>query len=446
MKKKNKRLITIVGLLLIVFVGATFAYYTSNTTFENVFNSGKYKVTLTEVFESPDNWVPGETVPKTITAKNEGTVDATVRISYTEQWLKEIDGVETDITSQVSPNPAIINFANQGDWALSNGYYYYKYILEPTDESSSFISGVTLDPSLDSVTCTGEGNERTCEAQNIASGAKYKLTFTIETAQADQYQNIWGTDVAIEKKQLVVLPTGRTKDNLQVGDEICVEGDTEECFNFIRYDGTDIVMLAKYNLKVGYIGDNRGNTSGVYTEDDDGYGLQSSQTRGYIGESTIYGAVAFSADHYWSGADLLTKYGTSYPADVYDPDYVTAPARRSNCIQGYCFETSGYSLAYYVEGYREKLEEYGLVVKNSRLLTYGEATDPSIGCVADYSYSCPNDSFITNTSFWTGSAVRNQTVWSVLSHSNTSFNPTYGVYEDSLLGVRPVIVISKNDI
>ena len=204
--KKKKRIITTLGLLLVVVIGATFAYYTSNTSFENVFNAGKYKITLTEEFVSPDNWVPGETIPKTVTAKNDGTVDAAVRISYTEQWTKEIDGVETDITSQVSPNPAIINFDNTDDWTLSNGKYYYKYILKPTDETSSFISGVTLDPNLNSVTCTGEGNTKTCEARNEASGAKYKLTFTIETIQYDVYENEWNTNVEITEK--VVLNIG----------------------------------------------------------------------------------------------------------------------------------------------------------------------------------------------------------------------------------------------
>ena len=46
------------------------------------------------------------------------------------------------------------------------------------------------------------------------------------------------------------LPEGKTKDNLQVGDEICIKS---ECFNFIGYDGNNIKMLSKWNLKVGNI-------------------------------------------------------------------------------------------------------------------------------------------------------------------------------------------------
>ncbi len=217
--KKKKSLIAIIALLLVVVVGATFAYYTSNTTFENVFNAGKYKVTLTEEFESPDNWVPGETIPKTVTAKNDGTVPAAVRVSYVEKW-EDLEG--NDITSQVTPNPAIINFDNTSDWIQDGNHYYYKYILEPNDTTSSFISGVTLNPNLNSVTCTGEGNTKTCEAQNPASGAKYKLTFTIDTVQYDQYQSVWNTNVSITEKTLII------------GEELCY-GEENLGDNYINY-------------------------------------------------------------------------------------------------------------------------------------------------------------------------------------------------------------------
>ena len=424
--KKKKSLIAIVALLLVVAVGVTFAYFQSSAVFENVFNAGKYKVTLTEVFESPDNWVPGETVPKTVTAKNDGTVPAAVRISYTEQWLQEIDGVETDITSQVNPNPAIINFDNQDDWTSSNGYYYYKYILEPTDETGSFISGVTLDPNLDSVTCTGEGNTKTCEAQNSASGAKYKLTFTIQTVQYDQYQGIWNTNVEITNKPALTLPTGRTKDNLQVGDEICIEGTTTECFNFIGYEDNDIKMLAKWNLNVG------NNPKGTATN------LQDSDVKGYVSSGTKYGNVAFSQIDYWfDGSNLKSKYGSSYPADVYDTDYVTGPN-----FSGNGFYTTGYSIAYYVEEYKDKLEDYGVTINDARLLTYAEATGSSIGCDGS-NYSCPTNGFITNTSFWLGSAYDFLNVWFVIPDGNFRYSD-YSY--DNSFGVRPVIVISKDNI
>ena len=420
--KKKKSIIGIIALVLVAVVGATFAYYTSNTSFENVFNTGKYKVKVVEEFVSPDNWVPGETIDKTVTAKNEGDVDAAVRISYIEKWETQ-EG--TDITDQIDSNPAIINFSNTSDWTLNNGYYYYNYILKPDDVSNSFISGVTLDPALNGVTCTGEGNERTCEAQNSIGGAKYKLTITIETAQADKYKEIWNTNVNIEEKSVVILPIGRTKDNLQVGDEICIEGTTTECFNFIGYEDNDIKMLAKWNLNVG------NNPKGEATN------LQDSDVKGMKASSTTYGNVAFSATYHWNDNGLKPKYGSSYPADIYDADYKTEPD-----FSNAGYNTTGYSIAYYVEEYKDILESYGATIKEARLLKYSEATDASIGCSLS-PQACPTNSFITNTSYWTSQAQNQSILWIIASDG--SFGTTTYTYSGAF-GVRPVIVISKNNI
>ena len=86
---------------------------------------------------------------------------------------------------------------------------------------------------------------------------------------------------------------------------------------------------------------------------------------------------------------------------------------------------------------------YGAPIKEARLLTYEEATDSSIGCDGTSSYSCPTTGFITNTSFWLGSANNSGEVWSVGSddyfYSNNWDN-------DGYFGVRPVITISKSNI
>ena len=436
--KKKKTLIAIVSLLLIALVGATFAYYTSNTSFENVFNTGKYKVVVTEEFTSPDKWLPGNTVPKTVTAKNEGTVDAAVRISYVEEWVDK-NGV--DITSQINPNPAIINFANQSDWTKEGNYYYYNYILKPNKETSSFMSSVTLDPNLNSVTCTGEGTEKLCSATNPVSGAKYKLTLTIETIQYNVYKTEWNTnhDIVEYVVPLYTLPTGKTKDTLEVGDEICINGDTTECFNFIGYDGDNIKMLSKWNLKVGTTYSSSRSIIENYTSATTGYGLQDSEATGYVnGAQTFNATVPFSATNYWDNeGSLKQQYGQSYPGNVYDNTYITAPDFTND---GY--EVTGYSVAYYVEQYRDRLVDYGATVSTARLLTYSEATDSSIGCSLN-SWSCPTG-FIRNTSFWLETAATDTNVLLV----GTTGDFAYGNYlnEYYICGVRPVIVVPKTDI
>jgi len=381
--KNKKVLIGIAAILLVLVVGVTIAYLMSSNSFENIFNTGTYRVVTTEVFEGPTNWAPGEEIPKTITTTNEGTIPAAVRVSYTEQWLDEDDN---DITSQITNGTVIINLDNTSDWVQEGNYYYYKYILDPGDTTSSFIRSVTLNPNLNGVTCTAsqDGLTRTCTSNNPASGATYKLTITKETVQADQYDSVWNTNVEITERPLIeIITQNRTKDTLQVGDEICINGDTRECFNFIGYDGNNIKMLSKWNLKVGGIYDNQGNKTGEYTSSDIGYGLQSSDVRGSISGASAYnGTVDFSKTNYWDSSGLKQKYGSSYPADVYDTDYSDATG-------------NNYSIAYYVEEYKDKLEDYGVSISNARLLTYAEAVDSSIGCTSNH--FCPTTGFITNT-------------------------------------------------
>ena len=184
-------------------------------------------------------------------------------------------------------------------------------------------------------------------------------------------------------------------------------------------------MLAKYNLNVG------NNPKGTETN------KQDSDVKGYISSGTTYGTVKFSGTNYWddNGSPKSDYPGSYYPGPdypiIYDvTNYKGAPGE------------SNYSVAYYVDAYKTILTGYGATIKDARLLTYAEATDSSIGCDGSNN-SCPTNGFITNTSFWLGSASNNSRVWSVDSYG-------YFYYDDygygSIVGVRPVIVISKSNI
>ena len=127
--------------------------------------------------------------------------------------------------------------------------------------------------------------------------------------------------------------------------------------------------------------------------------------------------------------NLKSKYGSEWNTnDIYDTDYNEASG-------------NNYSVAYYVENYKNTLESYGLTVNDARLLTYSEATDSSIGCDGDNN-KC-STGFITNTTFSLGSATDYADVWYV--YSDGQFSCTDFLFDD-YYGVRPVIVISKSDI
>ena len=421
--KNKKSLLAIVAAVIIVAIGVTYAIFNSVSSRENIFNLGNYSFITMESFESPTDWLPGETIDKTIYGMNNGDIPVAFRIKYEERW----EDASGDPISNVPNDAVTINFVNKAHWSYNStdGYYYHKYFIAASDSSCTLISGVTLNEDLmGSASCEMDGDTYSCTSDlDGLAGAKYIVTFTKEAVAYNKYQEFWNTDEIItdEPPLVQIMNSERDKDNLQVGDEICVNGpESTECFNFIGYDGNNIKLLSKYNLNVGnniQPGDvGIQNSLAIGCNEDD-----STEVDNYFPAT-----VAFSGTNYWSdGSALKAKYGSSYPANVYDTDYSDATG-------------NNYSVAYYVESYKNTLESYGLTVQSARLLTYSEATDSSIGCSGS---SCSG--FITNTSFWLGSADDNYDVWVVYSDGDVNdvdFNLDGG------FGVRPVIVISKSDI
>ena len=175
-----------------------------------------------------------------------------------------------------------------------------------------------------------------------------------------------------------------------VGDEFCLEN---ECFYVIKDNGTTVDALAKQNV----------NTE-TNRQDANANKLAFAEKRSQV---------------YWrdSSGNLLSKYGTSYPANVFDSN----------------------SLLY------EPLENYKAYLINSlrktsvdaRLITYEELT--SLGCNGRACTSAP--SWVYSTWYWTPYAVGGIYLWGM--------NPTGDLVDSRFYatrGLRPVITISKSEI
>ena len=246
-----------------------------------------------------------------------------------------------------------------------------------------------------------------------------------------------------------------------VGSEVCIK---EECFYVISSDEDSVTMLAKYNLHVGNIA--TVGVSGVnYNVDDykvnplvmtpnnaymmpliddapDGpslggeedtietipienpSGIQDASAKGIVGDSSYIGVVNFSSNNYWTfcltgggGWVLYEKYGTEYPAYVYD---------------------SNSSLYSYVEDYKVFLQNYGVVISSARLISREELD--RLGCDNGSCMSAP--SWVYSTSYWTGSATGISTVVGVKYVGDTLTTPRNINY---YYGVRPVITIPKSE-
>ena len=225
-----------------------------------------------------------------------------------------------------------------------------------------------------------------------------------------------------------VLPEGKTAETLTVGDEICVK---DQCFNFVRYDEHgDAVLLAKWNLNVG--SSPKGGTETF---------IQDSEVRGDWNDNGTmrdYGRVTFGTSSYWYDFDnyvLKSKYGSSFPATIYDPDLDGNPG------------TQTYSIAYYVKRYKTILEgaEYGATIKTARLLLHEEAKG-TLGCPANPDLpkgpctTTGDVEFVTNTDYWLGTAYNYYYLYRV------DFGSMSDEGAEAWHGVRPVIVVEKSNL
>ncbi|MBQ9318519.1 MAG: hypothetical protein IJR82_02685, partial [Bacilli bacterium] len=133
--KQNRNLIILLLVSIIGVVGVTIAYFSSTTTFDNVFQTSEYGTTYIEKFVSPDNWLPGDETEKTLQVTNSGNVDEAVRVIVEESWVSK-KGTTLPLT-QGDNVAALINFINNDDWTKvevdgeNYYYYYYNYKLAP---------------------------------------------------------------------------------------------------------------------------------------------------------------------------------------------------------------------------------------------------------------------------------------------------------------------------
>ncbi len=244
---------------------------------------------------------------------------------------------------------------------------------------------------------------------NESTTETLKLVFEVDYVQGDKVQ-----------PNPVRIISG-TKGNLQPGDKVGI-GETED-FYVVSSNQEKTVLLAKYNLKVGYWSEYDGDVP----TSTPGYGLQSVDAIGYSGD-TYYGTVAFSDSAYWDpdGNGLISPYnqnGASYDGNpkpfVYDSN--------SNIYQYISGE----------DGYVNKLKTMGAPSTiTGRLLTYEEAN--AVQNVEDEEKSI----ILNGSTYWLGSAYDNYYVWYVSEGDFYYYNFSIS----SISGVRPVIEINTSDI
>ena len=311
------------------------------------------------------------------------------------------------------------------------------------------------------------------ETKNMTLVLRYKTTIgqdELPTAQVNvsnlgitiQYSQASLYDGANSEIKAITYVNRQNAGQITAGDEVAI--DTEH-FYIVSSDSTNTVLLAKYNLLVGDVYNKSGDTwsfTKTLSSSDTGYGLQSSSAKGLYDNGTDRtGVVAFSGKGYWDNRDCVGSesssscpgtaglkseyanaanaagktgsYSTPYPYVYNGTMSSTAPSYGTYTSAGSTLraaQDNGYTIAYYVEGYVNTLK--GLGAPNNiegRLLTNEEASSLSSTVKGNWSY-------------WLGSAYNSDFVRRV--SGGGVYN--YGFWDDNVIGVRPVIIVSTSDI
>ena len=231
------------------------------------------------------------------------------------------------------------------------------------------------------------------------------LSFKVNYLQAD---NSASSSLVTYASKIKVL----SGDITTKGSEVAI-GD--EHFYVVSNDGTNVVLLTKYNLYTGYSHTNAGS---VLISNPTG--KQDASARGwheaFSDSNPIIGAIPFASTNYWYGLY------TSFSAYVYNSN-------------SYLYE--------HVENYKTYLEnEYlskiGERIIEARLIKNSELE--GLNC-SMASSSCANaPSWVYYTTYWTGDAISDHYMWMVASYSGFGYRDI----NDSSIGIRPVIVLKSS--
>ena len=384
MEKERRTKALVVVVLLIVIAGLTVAFAALSTTlningtayldaakwgirFENLSSPTKIGSATTTGTAKIE-----ETKAAEITGMNVGLSIPGDKVTYTVDLVNKgtinakIDNIEKTVLTSEQQRYLTFKVTDQNGKEIKQGDILEKGETKKITITIEFIKDLTKED---------------LPKQTSTISLSYKLNF-----------------VQTDEKVTSVSQDGNEK-TYSVGDEFCLEN---ECFNVIKDNGTTVDALAKQN---------------VNTE---------TSRQDANANNTLAFAELIKRRGYWTDSErnLLSKYGTSYPANVFDSN----------------------SLLYEpVQNYKTYLKNtLGKTRIDARLITYEELV--SLGCNATTNIlgDCLKaPSWVYSTDYWTASADGISSVWAVNSNGNFSLVILTGSFH---WGLRPVITISKSDI
>ena len=381
MEKERRTKALVIVVLLIVVAGLTIAFAALSTTLNingtAYLDAAKWGIRF-ENLSSP-------------TKIGSATTTGTAKIEETK--AAEITGINVSLSTPGDKVTYTVDLVNKGtiNAKIDN---IEKTVL--TSEQQRYLTFKVTDKngkevSEGDILSAGETRSLTITIEFIKDLTKEDLPTSTSTISLSYKLNFVQTD-----EKVTSVSQGNNFKTYSVGDEFCLEN---ECFYVIKDNGSTVTALAKQNVNTeSNRQDTNANTLAFAENTNKNYG-------------------------YWTDSrhELLSKYGTSYPANVYDNN----------------------SLLYApVQNYKTYLKNtLGKTSADARLITYDELT--SLGCSSNESTCNSAPSWVYSVNYWTASAYDERYVWNV--YLNGFFYFSY--FEPSGdYGLRPVITISKSDI
>lgn len=144
-KKNNKKILMILGLLALLILGMTLAYFQKSESIDNKFQSAEAKIYLNEKFDPNDRWVPGEEKQKEVRFGNDGKIDAVLRVRFIPV-LKLKNGTEDEVAAKEFK----LNFADDfnANWEKHGEWYYYKKVFASKQLTEITLKSVTISDSI----------------------------------------------------------------------------------------------------------------------------------------------------------------------------------------------------------------------------------------------------------------------------------------------------------
>ena len=374
MEKERRTKALVIVVLLIVIAGLTIAFAALSATLNikgtAYLDAAKWGIKFKNLSEP----VKFGTATTTGTAKVEETKSA------------EITGINVGLSTPGDKVTYTVDLVNEGtiNAKIDN---IEKTVL--TSEQQKYLT----------FKITDKDGKEVSEGDILSAGETRNLTITIEFIKDLAKEDLpkQTNTISLSYKLNFVQTDDKTTSGSQennfktysVGDEFCLEN---ECFNVIKDNGTTVDAFAKQN---------------VNTE----------SNRQDKNANTF----AYSKTNYWidSSGKLLSKYGTSYPANVFDSN--------SNLYEP-------------LENYKTYLKNtLGKTSVDARLITYEELA--SLGCNMNEATCESAPSWVYSTKYWTAFAYSNSSMWVVLSNGYCS----YSMF-NSRFYLRPVITISKSEL